>query len=96
MNIKILRDKRNRIQFKKKESLAIVLKLLFRITSLSLIEKLKFICLKSNSFYYTLLKNHCVLTGRSHSINRRFKLSRIKFKEFASVGLLLGVKKFTW
>ena len=42
------------------------------------------------------IKNRCILTGRNHSVLRMFKLSRIKFRELASQGLLMGVSKSSW
>ena len=42
------------------------------------------------------IRNRCLLTGRSRSIYRYFKLSRIMVREFASMGLLTGVKKSSW
>lgn len=42
------------------------------------------------------IKNRCILTGRGHSVLRISKLSRIKFRELASQGLLMGVTKSSW
>ena len=42
------------------------------------------------------IKNRCILTGRTHSVLRICKLSRIKFRELASQGLLMGIKKSSW
>lgn len=42
------------------------------------------------------LKNNCVLTGRSKSVYRQFKLSRIMFRELALKGLIYGIKKSSW
>jgi len=42
------------------------------------------------------IKNRCVLTGRGHSVLRICKLSRIKFRELAAQGLLMGVTKSSW
>ena len=44
----------------------------------------------------TRLKNICILTGRSRSIYRLFKISRIQLRKLASEGLLPGVSKFSW
>ena len=44
----------------------------------------------------TRIRNRCVLTGRGRSVHRRFKLSRITFRELASKGLLNGIYKSTW
>lgn len=42
------------------------------------------------------LKNRCQLTGRPRGVYRKFKLSRIKFREMASAGKLPGVTKSSW
>jgi len=44
----------------------------------------------------TKIKNRCVLTNRSRSVYRKFKMSRIFFKKLALDGLLIGVKKASW
>jgi small subunit ribosomal protein S14 len=40
--------------------------------------------------------NRCVLTGRAHAVYRFSRLSRIKFRELAAQGLLMGVTKASW
>jgi small subunit ribosomal protein S14 len=42
------------------------------------------------------IKNRCILTGRTHSVYKICKLSRIKFRELASQGLLMGITKSSW
>ena len=42
------------------------------------------------------IKNRCILTGRPHSVLRICKVSRIKFRELSSQGLLMGIKKSSW
>ncbi len=42
------------------------------------------------------INNRCILTGRGHSVLRFCGLSRIKFRELASQGLLMGVIKASW
>ena len=44
----------------------------------------------------TRIKNLCVLTGRSKSIYRLFKISRIQLRKLASIGYLPGVSKYSW
>lgn len=41
----------------------------------------------------TRVRNRCMLTGRGTGVLTFFRLSRIKFRELASFGLLSGVKK---
>jgi small subunit ribosomal protein S14 len=40
--------------------------------------------------------NRCKASGRRRGFIRRFKLSRISFREFASQGLIPGVTKSSW
>ena len=42
------------------------------------------------------IKNRCILTGRGHSVLSFCGFSRIKFRELASQGLLMGVTRATW
>lgn len=42
------------------------------------------------------LRNRCQLTGRPRGYLRKFKLSRLTFREMASIGLLPGVTKASW
>lgn len=42
------------------------------------------------------LRNRCELTGRPRGYLRKFKLSRLTFREMASVGLIPGVTKSSW
>ena len=44
----------------------------------------------------TRLKNRCQVTGRPRAYMRKFGLSRITFREMASLGLLPGVRKSSW
>ena len=42
------------------------------------------------------IKNRCILTGRGKAVYRFCRLSRIRFRELAAQGLLLGVSKSSW
>ncbi|MCB1114140.1 MAG: 30S ribosomal protein S14 [Chlamydiia bacterium] len=42
------------------------------------------------------VRNRCELTGRPRGFLRRFKLSRLTFREFASNGLIPGITKSSW
>jgi small subunit ribosomal protein S14 len=44
----------------------------------------------------TQIVNRCVITGRSGSVLRKFKLFRMTFKELASKGSIPGIKKSSW
>ncbi|TFE02161.1 30S ribosomal protein S14 [Jeotgalibacillus salarius] len=42
------------------------------------------------------LKNRCEVTGRPRGYMRKFKMSRIVFREYAHKGQVPGVKKSSW
>jgi len=42
------------------------------------------------------LRNRCQLTGRARGFLRKFKVSRLTFREMASNGLIPGVTKSSW
>ena len=42
------------------------------------------------------LRNRCQLTGRARGFLRKFKLSRLCFREMARMGLIPGVVKASW
>ncbi len=44
----------------------------------------------------TRVVNRCQITGRRRAYLRRFKVSRITFRELASSGLIPGVTKSSW
>lgn len=44
----------------------------------------------------TRVVNRCQVTGRRRAFIRRFKLSRLTFRELASAGLIPGVTKSSW
>lgn len=44
----------------------------------------------------TRLVNRCVVSGRRHAYLRRFKISRITFRELATMGMIPGVTKSSW
>lgn len=42
------------------------------------------------------IRRRCELTGRPRGNLRKFKISRLSFREMASVGLIPGVTKSSW
>ena len=42
---------------------------------------------------YTKVRSICILTGRSRSVYRSFKMSRLKLREYASQGYFTGISK---
>ena len=44
----------------------------------------------------TRVVNRCQVTGRRRAFIRRFRISRLTFRELASQGLIPGVTKSSW
>lgn len=42
------------------------------------------------------LRNRCQMTGRPRGFMRKFKVSRLTFRELASMGMIPGVTKSSW
>ncbi|MBN8827093.1 MAG: 30S ribosomal protein S14 [Sphingobacteriia bacterium] len=42
------------------------------------------------------IRNRCEISGRPRAYFRKFRMSRIALRDFASAGLLPGVKKASW
>jgi len=49
-----------------------------------------------NRSFKTKISNRCIWTGRSRSVYRKYKISRIMFKQFSSTGNLPGFAKYSW
>jgi len=47
-------------------------------------------------FFKTKIKNYCIITGRSRGLYRKFKVSRITFRNIGIEGLFFGLKKSSW
>jgi len=42
------------------------------------------------------IKNRCLITGRAHSVHKKFKLSRIQMRDLGLNNQLMGVSKASW
>lgn len=97
-----LKDNNRRKSFFNYEYSAVFNKSLIKNNSYSFLAKQAFFNEKLAShqlkarYSITRIRNRCVLTGRSRSLIRFFRLSRIKFREYASSGRLFGVQKASW
>jgi small subunit ribosomal protein S14 len=95
----IEKDKRRRIIVKKFEEKKLELKILANNRQLpkhiQLKARFKLATLPKNSSKIRT-KNRCVLTGRSKSVYRKFKISRIRFRELASMGCIPGIRLSSW
>jgi small subunit ribosomal protein S14 len=93
------RDQKRRSLFGKHESLRIVLKSI--IYNQELPEEIRFkaqleLASLPNDSSKVRIRNRCVLTGRARGNYRLFKMSRIKFRELASMGMIPGITKASW
>lgn len=99
MNKLIKKNKRQRLLFKQIEISKLILN---SISHNFLINKQTRLKIKQLHFLLKVdgtisrINNRCILTGRSRSINRFFKLSRIQLRLLASNALLPGVSKYNW
>lgn len=96
MKYKILLDKNKRLFFKKNELKRTSIKICNRLNA-----KLKinnFIKLFNISVNTSLnrIKNRCFLTGRSKSIYKKLKISRIKLREMIVSSSYTGFTKHSW
>ncbi|MEZ0262944.1 MAG: 30S ribosomal protein S14 [Alphaproteobacteria bacterium] len=57
--------------------------------------RLKLAKLPRNS-HPTRVRNRCELTGRARGNYRKFGMSRLMFRELASLGMIPGVTKSSW
>lgn len=95
----IFRDQKRRKLYKKLEHQRILYKSI--IHDLHISKKYRFEStlqlnkLPRNSSQ-TRIKNRCILTGRGKAVYKKFKLSRISFRELALKGMLPGVLKASW
>lgn len=95
------KDKKTRAIVKKMELKRARLQFFLQNSTIPLEDKqlLNFFLMKSlkNMLHFSVKSsNNCLLTGRSGSVFRYFRLSRIKLKELASRGFLTGVRKSSW
>jgi len=95
----IERDKRKRksylVLFEKREKLKKILKDRDQEISIRYQAQIELNKLSKNSSKVRLT-NRCLVTGRTHSVLKSFRISRIKLRELASIGLINGTKKSSW
>jgi len=74
----------------------------FDLESLSKVIRVVRNCSEVNNFFIvkksfsSRVRNRCFLTGKSVSIYRKFHLSRMRLRELAHEGILVGLKKSSW
>jgi small subunit ribosomal protein S14 len=99
MKKKIKKNIKQRYLFKDFEKKRLILKIILKNLNIQPLLRFK---LQQKWFFFnqnssiTRIKNICILTGRSRSIYRLFKISRIQLRKLASKGFLPGVSKYSW
>lgn len=99
MQKKIKKNIKQRYLFKNLEKKRLILKVLLKNLNINKNIRWK---LQQKWFFFnqnssiTRIKNICILTGRSKSIYRLFKISRIQLRKLASEGFLPGISKYSW
>ena len=95
----IILDKKKRELFNRYQSVRVGLKSLIKNANLSFQRKQiavkKLNSLPRNSSKVRIV-NRCVLTGRGRGVFKAFRLSRIRFRELGSQGLIPGLTKKSW
>lgn len=99
MKKKIKKNIKQRYLFKNLEKNRLILKILLK--NLNIKTNLRWKIQQKIIFFnqqssITRIKNICILTGRSRSIYRLFKISRIQLRKLISEGLLPGTSKYSW
>lgn len=94
-----IKDKNNRNFYYKTEKFRIILLYLLRNLKINKNSRNK-IFMEFNNLTLnnsiTKIKNRCILSNRSKSIYRGFKLSRIFLKQYGHQGFICGLKKAVW
>lgn len=99
MKFKLIKDNNNRILFKKYEYKKRYLKAILKNSLLTDNIKIKAMYQLNKlprSCSIVRIHNRCVISGRSKSIYRDFKISRIVLRNFALNGLIPGILKSSW
>jgi small subunit ribosomal protein S14 len=99
MQKKIKKNIKQRLLFKNFEKKRLIIKIISKNFNLKKIIRWKieqkwFNFEKNSSL--TRIKNICILTGRSKSVYRFFKISRLQLRKLASNGFLPGIAKYNF
>lgn len=96
-----IKDKRYRHNFAKTELTRFSLNVLLNSEIFTQEQKQYLVSMRINKKFksitsLTRVRNGCVLTGRTNSVSRITRLSRMQFKNLASNGSLVGFSKASW
>jgi ribosomal protein S14 len=95
----LFKDKKRRQLFIKYEEKKYILKYIQNNLNISKTIRerayTKYLQMPNNSSL-TRVRNRCVLTNRPRAVYKKFKFSRIQFRNLALEGEIPGVRKATW
>jgi len=94
MKYKILVDKKKRFLFKKNELKNISIKIGIRLNQRLNVNS--FIKPFEKNAVLTKINNRCFVSSRSKGVYRKFKVSRLKFRDILLNGNYPGFKKNCW
>lgn len=93
-------DKHRRFSLFLRESQYVVLRYFLRSSFFTLDSKdrvykkiRKMLC---GRIKFSRVKNYCIVSGRSRSVYKDFRLSRIKFRDSVRSGVVYGLRKSSW
>lgn len=96
----VKKDKAARLNFVSRELNMLPFKAIYYNCTIPLAVRLKaknkLFHLNTSLGYKVRIKNRCYQTGRSGSVERFTHTSRMRFRELASIGNLVGIKKSSW
>jgi small subunit ribosomal protein S14 len=93
---KLLKDICLRVRFKNIESRKRSLKVLIRLKLVNYLSILNNLSKLNKDSNFGREKNRCFITSRPSGNFSKISLSRIKIRELASSGLILGFSKASW
>jgi small subunit ribosomal protein S14 len=96
LKTKLLRDISIRFKFNNIESCNRSLKVLIRLKVVNYLNILDSLSRLSKTSSFCRRKNRCFITSRSSGNFSKISLSRIKVRELANNGLILGFSKASW
>ena len=99
MSNSISRDQQRRKLYKKVEVQRCLYKSL--IGDLSLVAKNRALYVQqlnkmNRNSSLTRVRNRCVLSGRGRGVHKMLRISRIKWRELANQGFIMGVSRSSW
>lgn len=90
---KLKQDSKKRKLYRKFELFQKIFKLLFLYSHDNLFKLVIFKEKFFKNLYKTKIKNYCIISGRSRSVLKKYKISRITFRILNNDGLFFGIKK---